>query len=173
MNQILQVEKEKSGPIEIHKIALFFAISCIVFGLILAGQGIYGIAMQKPNNQSSGSVEQIPNVSIDKTQENLIINVVHTKPISKILYHWNNEEEQTIETNGLMSISEEINLPFGTNTLYLTIVDDNGNQTDYSKEYVLDGNGKPVIELLLTKDNKIRIKVQDTVRTKIYSLYME
>lgn len=166
MNQILQVEKEKKGPIEIHKVAIFFAIACIIFGIILVGQGVYSLLTKDTTTEQTPLEEQKPNVNIDRTEDNLILNVVHTKAISEIVYRWNNEQEQTIEGNDQTSISEEIHLPFGTNTLYLTIIDSEGNKTEYVKEYVLDGNGKPVIELLLTKENQIRIKVQDSIGLK-------
>lgn len=162
MNQILYVEKEKNKPIEIHKVALFFAVCCIIFGIILIGQSVYSIISSEKNNKSNiNKVEEKPHVTINRTEENILINVTHTKPISKIIYYWNNEQKQTIQVNGQLTISEEINLPFGTNTLNVTVVDTYGIENSYVKEYVLDGNGKPVVELLLTKENKIRIKVQD------------
>ena len=44
MNQILFTENKKKNNLQdTKKIVLFFAVTLIVFGLILAGQGIYGI----------------------------------------------------------------------------------------------------------------------------------
>ncbi len=163
MNQILQTENKKSSPVEINKIVLFFAIAIIILGVILVGQGSYAMVTSAKEEENKPQIENtIPEVNIQRTEENILINITHTKSIQTVTYHWNNEADQTIETNNRLSVSEEISLPFGNNTLYLTIIDKDGNESNYVKEYVLDGEGKPVIELLVTKENKIRIKVQDT-----------
>ncbi len=162
MNQILQTENKKNGPVEINKIVLFFAIAIIILGVILVGQGLYAMITGTKEKSESKVENVVPDVNIQRTEENILINITHTKSIATVTYHWNNEADQTIETNNRLSISEEISLPFGNNTLYLTVIDKDGNESNYVKEYVLDGDGKPVIELLVTKENKIRIKVQDT-----------
>lgn len=162
MNQILQTENKKSGPVEINKIVLFFAIAIIILGVILVGQGSYAMITEAKEENEPKVENVVPDINIQRTEENILINITHTKSIVTVTYHWNNEPDQTIETNNRLSISEEITLPFGNNTLYLTIIDKDGNEFNYVKEYVLDGDGKPVIELLVTKENKIRIKVQDT-----------
>ncbi len=160
MNQILQTENKKSGPIEINKIVIFFAIAMIILGIILIGQGSYAMIIGK-NTGDEETQNKAPEVNIQRTEENILVAITHTKAIKNITYHWNEGVDQTIQTNDELTISEEITLPFGNNTLTLTVKDIDGNEYTYVKEYVLDGNGKPVIELLLTKENKIRIKVQD------------
>ncbi len=167
MNQILQTEnKKKGGPIDIKKIVIFFAIAIIIFGIVLICVGSYAMitGTKKPNEQGDKpQVEDVvPEVNIERTEENILISVKHTKPITKATYRWNDETEQTIKTNNSLEITEEISLPFGNNTLNVTVIDSDGKEWNYSEEYVSDGDGKPVIELLLTKENKIRIKVQDT-----------
>lgn len=162
MNQILQTENKKGGPIEINKVVMFFAIAIIILGVILVGQGSYAMIVGAKEEKEPQTQNTVPEVNIQRTEENILISITHDKPITSVTYSWNNEAKQTIETNNQTVISEEISLPFGNNTLNLTVVDQFGNESNYVKEYVLDGNGKPVIELLLTKENKIRIKVQDT-----------
>lgn len=167
MNQILQTENKKQGaPIDIKKIVIFFAIAIIIFGVVLICIGSYAMitGTKEPEQpEDNPQVENtVPQVDIERTEDNILINIKHTKPIMSIKYHWNDETEQTIETNSNLEISEEIALPFGNNTLNLTVTDSNGKESNYVKEYVSDGEGKPVIELLLTKENKIRIKVQDS-----------
>ena len=167
MNQILQTEnKKQNGPIDIKKIIIFFAIAIIIFGVVLICIGSYAMITgtkepEKP--QDNPQVENIvPEVDIERTEDNILINIKHTKPITKVTYNWNDEAEETIETNNSLEISKEIPLPYGNNTLNITVTDSDGKESNYVKEYVSDGDGKPVIELLLTKENKIRIKVQDT-----------
>lgn len=163
MNQILQTENKKSSPVEINKIVLFFAIAIIILGVILVGQGSYAIITKaKDQTKQPQTQNTVPEVNIQRTEENILINITHTKPITNVTYHWNNETDKIIQTNNKLTISEEVSLPFGNNTLYLTIIDQDGNESNYVKEYVLDGYGKPVIELLVTRENKIRIKAQDT-----------
>lgn len=167
MNQILQTENKKQGaPIDIKKIVIFFAIAIIIFGVVLICIGSYAMitGTKEPEQpEDNPQVENtVPQVDIERTEDNILINIKHTKPIMSIKYHWNDETEQTIETNSNLEISEEIALPFGNNTLNLTVTDSDGKESNYVKEYVSDGEGKPVIELLLTKENKIRIKVQDS-----------
>lgn len=163
MNQILQTENKKSGPVEISKVVLFFAIALIILGIILIGQGSYAMIVgtkEKDGQQIQNNA--VPEVNIQRTEENIMLSIHHIKPISNITYHWNDGAQQQIQTNDQLSIQEEIALPFGNNTLTIIVKDQEGNEYTYVKEYAVDGDGKPVIELLLTKENKIRIKVQDT-----------
>lgn len=164
MNQILQTENRKNnGPIEIGKVVKFFAIAIAIFAIILIALGAYYLIK---NKQNSNPVEQIPvntepNVNITKQEDNILIEVTHNVGITKIVYNWNDEEELTIDAKNNTNLSEKIDLPFGTNTLNLAVIDINGKETKFQKEYVVDGDGKPVISLTLTKDYKIKITVQD------------
>lgn len=164
MNQILQTENKKNnGPIEIGKIVKFFAIAIAIFAIIFIALGSYYLIT---NNNTSIPQEQvqntIPDVNITKQEDNILIEVNGNIVISKIIYNWNGEEDITIYGENSTSLSKTIDLPYGTNTLNLTIVDVNGKETEFQKEYVVEGQGKPVIELKLTTDNKIKITAQDT-----------
>lgn len=162
MNQILQTENKKSGPVEINKVVMFFAACMIIFGIVLIVGGSYAMITGTNEEQTPTVEATVPDVNIQRTEENILISITHTKPITSVTYNWNGQAEQQIETNNSLVISEEVSLPFGENTLNLTVIDEDGNETTYNKQYTLDGDGKPVIELLLTKENKIRIKVQDS-----------
>ncbi len=161
MNQILQTENKPKGPIEIKKIVRFFAVVMILFGAILIVGGSYAMFTGAKEETKQGEQASVPDVTITKEQENLAIKINHTKPITSVTYHWNEEAAQTIETRNSLTVSDVISLPFGNNKLYIAVTDQEGKETTYEKEYVSDGNGRPVIELLLTKENKIRIKAQD------------
>ena len=105
MNQILSVEppkprKEKkqkvnnsyksSGPIEIEKIARFFAIVLIVFGIIMVGSGSY--SMYKGSQVGNSQINPTINVEeISETQLN--IQITHNSPLRKVTYSWNSEEQ--------------------------------------------------------------------------------
>lgn len=167
MNQILQMENKKknSGPIEIGKIIKFFAIAIAIFAVILIGIGIYYLITnnQNSNETDNPQISTAPNVNITKQDNDILIEVSGQTAISKIVYNWNNEQEVTIDGENNTSLSKTIDLPIGTNTLNLTVIDINGQETKFQKEYVVDGNGKPVIELKLTTDYKIKIIAQDTI----------
>lgn len=167
MNQILQTENNKSkGPIEINKIVKFFAIAILIFGLILIGLGLYSHISNNAKQQTIVQKNLKPDVDVTKQDEDILIQVTHNVPISQIIYKWNEEDEKVIDGGNKTSLSETIDLPFGTNTLYIRVVDINGEETVFQKEYIVDGDGKPVIELALTKDYKIKITVQDAVGLK-------
>ena len=163
MNQILQTEKRKQkGPIEIGKVIKFFVIAIIIFAIILIGLGVYYLVTNNSNLGGQDQVlDEVPNVEITKQEERILIEVNSKSEISKIVYQWNEEAENTIEGENRTSLSETIDLPYGTNILNLTVVDINGKETKFQKEYIVEGDGKPVIELKLTTENKIKITVQD------------
>ena len=173
MNQILQTENKKNnGPVEIGKVIKFFVVAIIIFAIILIGLGAYHLITQNNNETPAEPIvqEQPPEVSINREEDDIVIEITHNKPIAKIVYNWNEEQENTIEVNNQTSISERITLPYGTNTLNLTVTDINGIETKFQKEYVVEGDGKPVIELKLTQDNKIKITAQDESNLK-YIIY--
>lgn len=164
MNQILQTKNKKNnGPVEIEKVIKFFVIAIIIFAIILIGLGIYYIATNNNiiTEDMPPVIETTPEVNITKQDDNILIEVNSNIVISKIVYRWNDEQDNIIEGENNTSLSKTIDLPYGTNTLNLTIIDINGKETKFQKEYVVEGNGKPVIELKLTTDNKIKITVQD------------
>lgn len=163
MNQILQTEKRKEkNPVEIGKIVKFFVVAIIIFAIILIGIGVYYIVTN--NNIIKGQeqvTETLPDVKIEKQEDKVLIQVNSKLAISKIVYNWNEEQNSTIEGENRTNFTETIDLPYGTNMLNVTIVDINGKETKFQKEYIVEGDGKPVIELKLTAENKIKITVED------------
>lgn len=165
MNQILQTEnKREKGPIKMEKIVKFFVIAIIIFAIILVSLGIYYLITNNQNivTPEEQEMNNKPNVNITKQDDDILIEISGNVVISKVLYNWNGEQDTTINGENSTSLSKTIDLPFGTNTLNLTVIDINGTETKFQKEYVVEGQGKPVIELKLTTDNKIKITVQDS-----------
>ena len=158
MNQILQVHetRKKTNPIDTKKVVLFFAVSIILFGLILLGQGVYSVYKNKENTKVSSeqqveSNEQtyvsIPTITLTKTEDNkLSISVNSELQIANIIYGWNNETTKTIEGNGSTNIEEIIDIPTGQNTFNISVIDSNGNETKKQETYTVE-QSKPVIEL--------------------------
>ena len=139
MNQILATENNKkkndtSGPIEVKKIVRFFAVAMIILGIALIGGGSYAvyenISIQNPDNA--------PKVTIYRENDKAILNVQHNVNISRIVYRWDNGEE-TVLPIGSNVANESITLLGYDSTLYIMVEDVNGKQSNYSKQYILNG----------------------------------
>lgn len=158
MNQILYVEKpKKGGSLEISTIVKIFVIIIIIFGIILIGKGIYGMFI---SSKGEGAAE--PTILAKEVDGRMQINITHNKVIDKIIYFWNDEEEQTLQGRGQTSINEMIDMPVGTNTLTLKVIDKNKKQTIYTNEYYKEDKDvtKPEIELVV-EGSKVRIVAKD------------
>lgn len=169
MNQILQIQENRNNsPVDTKKIVLFFAVSIIIFGAILLGQGAYAMYQKRLNQKvtpnvpdGSGTVqtpEYIPNITLTQTADHkIVINVESQIAISHIIYNWNNDSSQTLEETGKTNIEEVIDIPVGTNTLNISVIDSNGKETKEVKEFTIDVS-KPVIDLSIV-GNDIKISV--------------
>ncbi len=169
MNQILQTQPvnqhKSSGPIEIHKIVKFFVVAIILFAVAIISLTSYAMVSNKEekttnktNTPAVAEQNEKPEVDITSQDKILTINITHTKPLSKVTYKWNEENENEIETNNQTTLTQEIPLPFGVNTLYVTVTDEVGQETKFKKEYTLE----PIIDLAITPENKIKITVEDS-----------
>lgn len=176
MNQILQVEQNKrsNNSVDTKKIVLFFAVCLLIFGLILLGQGAYNVYLAKANEKvnpqnppaTSGDETPIevapPTITLTKTEDNkLVINVESEIAISHIIYNWNNEAAQTLDETGKTNIEEIIDIPTGENTLNISVIDSNGNETKKQEQFIVE-IPKPVIELSVV-GNDIKINVTSEV----------
>lgn len=165
MNQILQVERTKrtkSSSIDTKKIVLFFAVSIIIFGIILLGQGAYSMYKNKINEKVTLPTPEVPEyeptITFTKTEDNkLIINVESEKAISHIIYNWNAEVSETLDESGKTSIEEIIEIPVGENVLNISVIDTEGKETKKTETYIIEAT-KPVIELSVV-GNEIKISV--------------
>ena len=125
LNQILYTDLKKNknkGPTDIRKVVKVFCIILIVFGIVLVGQGSYAIY----KNSAGGSLfntTSIPQAEINKVDDQVEIVVSHNKAIDQLSYHWDEENEKTIDGNGRTNFTEKIDLPTGTHTLNVTIRD--------------------------------------------------
>lgn len=166
MNQILSTQKAKKGnKLEIKGVVLFFAITIIIFGACITAQGVYAIFLNKSEVEQQPTKEETfkPNIDIQRQEDQIVLTVTHNKPIAQISYNWNGEDNKTIITNNQTEIIETIELPVGNNTFNLTVIDINGEENNYQKEYIVEGQGKPIVELSITNDNKIKISANDTI----------
>ena len=158
MNQILSTsmpmngkKKNKGGnAIAIGNIIKFFGIAILIFGTLLVGVGVYSMT-QNPVQQKEENVE--PTISIEnKTENTILLKIIHQKNIDRVEYGWNDEEMTVLYGNNGKYLDEEINIPSGNNTLHVLVVDVDGNEATYDKQYERESNIN--IEV---SGNKIRI----------------
>lgn len=165
MNQILSVDnsnkpkREKNynrttGPLEINTILKFFSVALIIFGVLMISTGSYSMYQSSKDMASQTK----PPIFVEETSESeLTIKINHKKPLSKVTYKWNNDEEVEIEVNNKKNIEQKIQIPTGTNILNIYAKDINGQETRYQKEYNLQGDITIDFE---PEGNKIKISVE-------------
>lgn len=148
MNQILSVESNKSkgrkeksrgakGPIAINSILKFFSISIIIFGIFMIGTGSY--SMYKNSQEEMSKVK--PTIHVEEiAQAALLLKVSHNKSLSRITYSWNNTQSIEVECNGEKQVTQEIEIPKGTNVLSIYARDIAGQEVRYERQYILQSN---------------------------------
>lgn len=162
MNQILYTggkKRKKGEPIGIKAIVTFFTVAIILFGVVLIGEGSYALVQ---NSGKVSTTQKEPNVSVERQEDYVTINVTHTIAIDKIIYSWNGENQVTLQGKGRTKIAEVVDLPEGNNTLYISVYDSKGKQVNYEKQYVREGQDttQPEIELAVEGKN-IKIVARD------------
>ena len=158
MNQILSTsmpmknkKKNKNGnTIALGNIIKFFGVAILIFGTLLVGVGIYSktqdqVQQKEENTEATISIE-------DKTENTILLKIISQKNIDRVEYSWNNEEEKILYGNNGKYLEKEINVPSGSNTLNVLVVDVNGKETSYEKQYERESDIN--IEV---SGNKIRI----------------
>ena len=171
MNQILMSENKKkvknkrnkasSAPIEIKKIVRFFAIVIIIFALFIIGQSSYAIY----RDSKGKNVENLPQVSLSRENDSLIVDVQSKYIVDKFKYNWENSQQTSI-SEGSKSFTEKIILPSESNILTLVIEDETGRAITYTKEIILDGIDitKPSVEINQGQGATIRINAVDETK---------
>lgn len=166
MNQILDYSPNKgnkntSGS---DKIVHFFAIIMILFAIVLIGGAGYNLYQKnKESNQPIAQVEKAK-IEVVEQETEAVIKVTHTKAVEKIIYSWNNGKETTIKGEGETAIEETIQLPAGTNTLHIKVIDIDAGEATYEGEFTSESGAdilNPKIELEVTDNKKLRITATD------------
>ena len=147
MNQILSTNMPNNngkksghnGPKNIKSIVIFFVAVLIIFAVVLIGMGAY--TLFKKGETTTKTAEK-PVITLEnKTDTTVLLKVMHnTGTISKVYYNWNDDDETTINGNDGKYVEQEIEIPSGNNTLYIRVVDGNGQEATYEKQYELESN---------------------------------
>lgn len=160
MNQILSTSNsdKKRGPLEIHTIVRFFSIVIIIFGILMISTGSY--AMYKKAEEGK-NVPTKPSITEEqKDEKTVLLKVTHDKAIDKIEYRWNEQESKTITGNGRKYIEQEIEIPGGTNKLYVSVIDIEGQKISNEQTYETE-------DIIKMEINNGKVKVTAEVQTEI------
>ena len=136
MNQILATSNSSSKnrqPAKIETVIMFFVIALIVFGIFMVGTGSYEIYKENADKLLKPTKPQIEEER--KSEDSILLRVRHDKAIDTIEYGWNENELETINGNGRKYIEQEIKIPGGINTLFVRVVDINGQEISSEKQY--------------------------------------
>lgn len=166
MNQILFVDRPKKGnSLDIKTIIKIFVIIMLILAVILIGKGIFSLISSNKNKTIAK-----PTVEILEDNGKAQINITSTKAISKIIYSWN-EEEHTLQGRGQTQINEKVDIPVGTNTLNVKVIDIDNKEYTYQKEFFKEDNDliNPEIEFLV-EGSKVKIVAKDETELK-YIMY--
>lgn len=162
MNQILYTIENEEEKNRTKSIILFFAITIMIFGIVMLAMGGYQIATAKAAREEAIEAAKIPNIELEFAEEsnNVIIRVSHVRAIKDITYSWNNEEEIVLDENSATDVEEYIELPAGTNTLNVTVTDIEGKTVAVSEEFTYKGT---YMEVSVIDNKSLRIVVTDMV----------
>lgn len=127
----------------INTIVIFYAISIIILGMCMITGSVY--AKEKINETVEANAK--PTIQLNRDDDNNTIEILvsHIRGIAELSYQWNDEEVVSISGNNQKELTEVIDLIGGTNTLRLTVTEENGQTVSHSK--VFTAGYIPEIEL--------------------------
>ncbi|MBR2240193.1 MAG: hypothetical protein IJ890_02255 [Clostridia bacterium] len=173
MNQILVTNEENGAKSrEIRPIIIFFCVVCIIFALILIGEGAYYLYKNKGKNQNYPK----PEMSYEENGSSLNLRINGEKGINKVTYSWNGGSENVYEANGKRNVDFDIEMPQGENKLAVKVTDVEGNETKYDNVSVsftaTEDTTKPVITIE-NANGKLVVTAMDETELDYFSYQWE
>lgn len=165
MNQILFLKEEGLGN-SMNKIVRFFAVSIILFGLILLGKGGYSFAQgRKEDSTQIKTAEEAaakkPKFEYKQNNSKLNLKVIGESEILKCSYKWNDEEEkELLDVSEQKSLEREIDIPTGTNELSVKVIYKNGKNFVYEDKQTFSMN-TATIKFNVKGSTHIQVLVED------------
>lgn len=178
MNQILDYDPgKKSGGSSSgsDKVVRVFAVLLVIFALGLLISGGIGIYKNKQTKKSSSNTPTYATVTAEQTEDGKItVSVSHDKAIEEMFYSWNTSAERSVKGDGSKTLKEELDAPAGTNTLHIKVVDVNGVETSFEKEFTTEQGSdiiNPVISITVVdgegEDKLKKLKITATDETSL------
>lgn len=161
MNQILVTNDENSvSSMEMKPIVRFFAIVIIVVAIILSCIGGYNLYKSRKQNANYAK----PALSMEKNGSAVNLNIKGEIGINKVEYYWNDGNPTILKANGKKDVNLEVEIPQGDNKLNVTVIDVEGNKTNFNQIGVsftaADDTVKPEISIV-DAAGKIRVTATD------------
>ena len=176
MNQILATENQNykknkaklNGSKDVNSIVKFFAIILIIFGLFLIINSSYALYKGEGETKLS-STQKEPDIQIEKKGEDkVLIRIMHEDVIEIVNYNWDGQNSKTINGNGRKYIQEEVEIPNGKNTLYVTAKDVNGNVKKLNEEF--ESISKINIDISISENNiKVQLESKENINKFTYA----
>lgn len=178
MNQILDYDpNKKSGGSSSgsDKVVRVFAVLLVLFalGLLISGAiGIHNNSKAKKTNEDKPTYAKIE--ATQGEDGKVVVSVSHDKAIEEMFYSWDSSAERSFKGEGLTTLEKELDLPAGTHTLHVKVVDVNKVETSFEKEFTAeDGLDilNPVISINVIdgegEDKLKKLKITATDETKL------
>lgn len=166
MNQILFFKEEGLGK-SMSNIVRFFAVSMMLFGIILCGKGGYAFASSKKEQSAEivtteQAAENKPVIEYNQNNTKLKIKVQGKSEIATITYKWNDGDEKSLlDVSEQTTVEREIDIPSGKNELNLKVIYKKGSNFvyEYKKSFELN---TAKIEFYYTKGTtQMKVSIED------------
>lgn len=150
------------GKADTSLIVRIFAITIIVFGILLSGNGV--LAISKNNKENASKKE--PAATITRIGNVLNLSIVSDIPLRSIGYAWNNDEMHYVSAMEKTEVEIPINVIDGENNkLNIEVVDKSNKRTYYKEKYskapdtidpeITISNADPKIKITVTDDTAL------------------
>ena len=149
------------GPkakLEIRSIVRIFAITLVIFGIALIGNGAMALtegAKQKAN-------QKIPTLQIERSGNVLNLNIKSEIPLRTIGYSWNEEEFHYISAKKKNELNMSINIPEGENNkLEIVVIDMENQRNNFKERYSMEADVTEPEITISNEDPQIKVIVTD------------
>ena len=154
------------------KVVKVFAFLMIILAVALIGSGAYSLVKNKKdssikieaNANKSNEVKADINTEIDEENGKVIINIKSPVIISKVIYNWDQGTESVVSGENSKTLEKSIDLPSGSHSLNVQVVDVDNNKTTESIP-IESSSGidttAPDITLEVTANKKLSIVATD------------
>lgn len=166
MNQILYTGKGKNKA-DVNVVLKVFVVLLIIFAICFIALGVYlysGTRTEDETGKNNPSqttpepvVESKINITFSSVTDGVKIKIKSNLEIVSATYRWDDEEEFDIQIGSTTNeIVEEVGIRQGIHTLYVTVIDIEGNQK--TEEQAVIGDKEP--QLVLTTDGVSNYVIQ-------------
>lgn len=157
-NSSFDYSSAKREKINVSSIVRIFAITIIIFGVFLLGNGALAISQNNKQNAS----RKVPEVLISRKGNVLNLSIKSEIPLRSIGYAWNSDEMHFVSAKENTEFELPINIIDGEdNKLNIAIVDMSNKKTYYKEKYSkAPDSTKPEI-IISNEDPRIKITVKD------------